>query len=108
MAEQFALTCRQMEAIVSGLADPSIFAVSCAFIMWAWFYYPDRLPRAYNKWIGSAAAVDGRLIAALQRCRSKELQYGEDTGQAPLLQGMCEDFGWPLEWGDPAKSIPFP
>lgn len=76
--------------------------------MWAWFYYPTRLPRAYTKWIGSAAAVDSRLIAALQRCRSKELRYGEDTGQAPLLQGMCKDFGWPLEWGDPAKSIPFP
>lgn len=108
IADQLALTCTQMESIVSELADPSMFAVSCAFIMWAWFYYPTRLPRAYNKWIGSAAAVDSRLIAALQRCRSQELRYGEDTGQAPLLQGMCKDFGWPLEWGDPAKSIPFP
>jgi hypothetical protein len=76
--------------------------------MWSWIYVPSRLPRSYNKWIGSAAAVDQRLIQALQRCRTGELRYGEDTGQAPLLQGMCADYKWPLEWGDPAKSVPFP
>jgi hypothetical protein len=34
--------------------------------------------------------------------------YGKDTGQAPLLQSMCADYGWPKEWGDPAKTIPIP
>ncbi len=71
-------------------------------------YLPARLPRAYSKWIDSAATVDPRLIAALQGCRQGKLRYGEDTGQAPLLQGMCKDFGWPPEWGDPAISAPFP
>ncbi|KAK8086892.1 integral membrane protein [Apiospora phragmitis] len=97
-----------IETAVSRLADPSMFAVSCALIMWSWFYYPSRLPRTYNKWISSAASVDKRLIQALQRCRTKELHYGEDTGQAPLLQGMCRDYKWPLQWGDPAVAIPFP
>src|ERR1700743_3209852 len=76
--------------------------------MWTWIYLPSRLPRAYNKWIGSAAAVDTRLIKALQEVRNGKLRYGEETGHAPLLQSMCADFKWPLEWGDPAKSIPFP
>lgn len=76
--------------------------------MWAWFFSPSRLPRAYNKWISSAAAVDPRLIDALQRCRNGELRYGEDTGLAPLLQDMCSDYKWPLGWGDPVQSIPFP
>ncbi|KAK8077545.1 integral membrane protein- variant [Apiospora saccharicola] len=97
-----------IEAAASSLADPSMFAVSCALIMWSWFYYPSRLPRAYNKWISSAASVDKRLIEALQRCRTNELRYGEDTGQAPLIQGMCRDYKWPLQWGDPAVAIPFP
>ncbi|KAI1296306.1 integral membrane protein [Xylaria venustula] len=97
-----------LDSFISKMADPSIFAASCAFIMWAWFYAPSALPRSYNKWISSAAAVDTRLIEALRRCRKGELRYGEDTGQAPLLQAMCEDYQWPLEWGDPAVTVPFP
>ncbi|KAK8130109.1 hypothetical protein PG999_002489 [Apiospora kogelbergensis] len=96
------------ETAISNLADPTMFAASCALIMWSWFYYPSRLPRAYNKWIDSAASVDKRLIKALQRCRTKELRYGEDTGQASLLQGMCLEYKWPLQWGDPAVAVPFP
>ncbi|RWA11012.1 hypothetical protein EKO27_g4079 [Xylaria grammica] len=96
------------DSFISKMADPSIFAASCAFIMWAWFYAPSALPASYNKWISSAAAVDSRLIEALRRCRKGELRYGEETGQAPLLQSMCSDYQWPLEWGDPATTVPFP
>ncbi|KAI5864233.1 hypothetical protein GGS23DRAFT_489056 [Durotheca rogersii] len=98
----------QVESLISKLADPSIFAASCALIMWAWFYTPSRLPKAYTKWISSAAAVDARLIEALRRCRTGELRYGQETGQGPLLQSMCADYEWPPEWGDPVKTIPFP
>ncbi|RKU43873.1 hypothetical protein DL546_004745 [Coniochaeta pulveracea] len=97
-----------VDSTISRLTDPSIFAVSSGLIMWAWFYQPTNLPRSYGKWISSAAAVDERLIEALRRCRTGVLQYGKDTGQAPLLGGMAEDHGWPVEWGDPAVSIPFP
>jgi hypothetical protein len=96
------------EAAISSLADSTIFASSCALIMWCWIYLPERLPRAYNKWIASAAAVDARLITALNRCRWGELIYGQDTGQAPMLQSMCADYNWPEIWGDPAKTVPIP
>jgi hypothetical protein len=76
--------------------------------MWAWIYSPDRLPHSYNKWIKSAAAVDERLLTALRRTRFGEMQYGVETGQAYVLQDMCKDYGWPLDYGDPVKSIPFP
>jgi hypothetical protein len=102
------LTRFQAEELVSKLTDPAVFALSCALIMWSWIYAPSRLPRSYNKWIASAAAVDQRLIEALQRCRNGDLTYGLDNGQAPLLQAMCADYKWPLDWGDPAKTIPFP
>ncbi|KAK7755647.1 hypothetical protein SLS62_002257 [Diatrype stigma] len=100
------MTCR--------LTDPAIFAASSALIMWAWFYHPSQLPRAYHKWISSAAAVDPRLIEALQRCRRGELRYGHSGSGSgsgskdKLLQSMCADYRWPLDWGDPAKAIPFP
>ncbi|KAI1139675.1 hypothetical protein F5Y05DRAFT_411861 [Hypoxylon sp. FL0543] len=98
----------QLETLLSRLTDTAIFATSSALVMWAWFYSPCKLPKSYTKWISSAAAVDSRLIEALRRCRKGELRYGEDTGQAPLLQSMCADYKWPLEWGDPVKAIPFP
>ncbi|KAI1210610.1 uncharacterized protein F4807DRAFT_422017 [Annulohypoxylon truncatum] len=96
------------ESLISKLTDPTIFAASSALIMWAWFYCPSKLPKSYTKWINSAASVDSRLIEALRRCRSGELIYGKETGQAGLLQSMCADFKWPLDWGDPVKAIPFP
>ncbi|KAM0516699.1 hypothetical protein ACHAPE_005333 [Trichoderma viride] len=97
-----------IEQIISRITDPAVFAASSGLIMWAWFYSPDSLPRSYNKWITSAASVDLRLIEALRRCRTGELIYGKETGQAPLLTSMCEDYDLPTEWGDPVTKIPFP
>ncbi|OLN92113.1 hypothetical protein CCHL11_01520 [Colletotrichum chlorophyti] len=99
---------RRAESLISRFTDPCLFVASCALIMWAWFYNPARLPIAYNKWISSAARVDMRLIEALQRLRAGKIVYGKDTGEAGLLQGMCEKYKWPAEWGDPAKSVPIP
>lgn len=96
------------EAGMSNLADAGVFAISAGTIMWAWIYLPDRLPRAYNKWIQEAAQVDHRLIEVLRKARWGEFVYGRDTGVAPILQSMCRDHGWPLSWGDPAITIPLP
>lgn len=98
----------RVESMVSELADAGVFAISAGAVMWAWFYLPERLPRAYNRWIGEAAQVDRRLVEALRKARWGEFVYGHDTGQAPLLQSMCRDYGWPLDWGDPEKTIPIP
>ncbi|CEJ53764.1 Putative Integral membrane protein [Penicillium brasilianum] len=97
-----------VESYVPGLADAGVFAMSAAVVMWAWFYLPERLPRTYEKWIGEVAKVDTRLIEALRRARRGKFVYGKDTGQAPLLESMCRDFGWPEVWGDPSKTIPIP
>ncbi|GAM37586.1 hypothetical protein TCE0_024f07628 [Talaromyces pinophilus] len=97
-----------VEDIAPRLADAGLFAGSAAVVMWAWFYAPERLPRSYGKWIGEAAQVDGRLIEALRRARRGIFVYGKDTGQAPLLESMCKDYGWPIKWGDPAVTVPIP
>ena len=97
-----------IEARAPALAAAGVFAFSAAIVMWAWFYAPERLPRAYEKWFGGVAKVDNRLIEALRRARRGTFVYGEDTGQAPLLEPMCEEFNWPIEWGDPAKTAPIP
>ncbi|KAM3065308.1 hypothetical protein ACMFMG_004308 [Clarireedia jacksonii] len=98
----------KIEQAISTLTDPTVFAFSCALIMWSFIYTPARLPLAYTKWISSFAQVDQRLLIALRRCRYGELKYGVETGQAHLLQDMCRDYHLPLDFGDPVKSIPFP
>ncbi|KAE8362825.1 hypothetical protein BDV27DRAFT_14622 [Aspergillus caelatus] len=96
------------ESLAPKLADSGVFAASAAVVMWAWFYLPERLPKSYGKWIGEVAKVDSRLIEALRRARRGVFVYGKDTGQAPLLESMCKDYGWPIEWGDPSKTVPIP
>ena len=76
--------------------------------MWAWFYVPERLPRAYNNWIRQAAQVDDRLVQVLRQARRGDFVYGRAGSAAPVLQSMCEEYGWPLAWGDPAQTVPIP
>ncbi|KAF9893726.1 hypothetical protein FE257_009896 [Aspergillus nanangensis] len=97
-----------IERMLPKLVDAGVFATSAAIVMWAWFYLPERLPRSYEKWIGEVAKVDIRLIEALRRARMGTFVYGKETGQAPLLQSMCKDYAWPLEWGDPKETTPIP
>ncbi|KAL3469877.1 hypothetical protein BJX99DRAFT_240434 [Aspergillus californicus] len=96
------------DTVVPRLGDSAVFAASAAVVMWAWFYIPERLPKSYRKWIDEVAKVDDRLVEALRRARRSIFVYGKETGQAPLLESMCKDYGWPLEWGDPKKTIPIP
>ncbi|KAI9681492.1 MAG: hypothetical protein M1817_002776 [Caeruleum heppii] len=98
----------RLEAAVGDVTDAGVFALSASVIMWAWVYLPNRLPRAYNRWIREAAAVDDRLVEALRLFRSGTLRYGQATEHARLLQSMCDDYGWPRAWGDPAQSMPIP
>lgn len=98
----------RLAKLVQYAADPTIFAFSAAVIMWSWFYSPERLPRAYNHWISAAASIDPRLIQALRLARQGIYLYGEETGQAHLLGGLCRELGLPPRWGDPVKTIPIP
>lgn len=97
-----------LESALERYTDSGVFALSTSIIMWAWFYQPERLPKAYRKWIQDAAEADGRLIEALRLARDGKFVYGKETGQAPLLQNMCKEYSWPLDWGDPAKTVPIP
>ncbi|RKF77716.1 putative integral membrane protein [Golovinomyces cichoracearum] len=98
----------KLEMLISKLADPLIFSSSCTLIMFAWLYTPDRLPRAYNNWIKSAAAVDMRLLQLLRQFRDGTLEYGTEKPDPNTLKEMCKDYKWPVEWSDYVKTIPVP
>ncbi len=99
---------RFISSAISRHADSLVFAISSGTVMWAWVYFPTRLPRAYNKWIGEAAQIDSRLIETLREARAGRFVYGQGTGLAPVLQGMCKEYDWPLAWGEPGTTIPIP
>ncbi|KAM5502793.1 hypothetical protein McanMca71_004451 [Microsporum canis] len=99
---------RRVRSLAPKLADTGLFAVSSAIVMWAWFYLPDRLPYSYGKWISEAAQLDGRILEALRTARRGDWAYGRDNGDQIVLESMCADYGWPIEWGTPEKTIPIP
>ncbi|PWN42057.1 hypothetical protein IE81DRAFT_290943 [Ceraceosorus guamensis] len=90
-------------------AEGLTFVVSCAVIMWSWFYAPERLPPTYVKWITNLATMDERLLFAL-RSRHKSNPYRwdyQDTRCPPQAIDLCgslaESLGHPYEWGDPSR-----
>ena len=97
-----------IDAMVAYMADPIVFAASSGIVMWAWFYYPDRLPRAYNRWIAGVARVDPRLVQVLRQARMGEFVYGRETGHGALLESFCIDHDLPVAWGNPNLTIPIP
>ncbi|KAK2834895.1 hypothetical protein FQN49_006806, partial [Arthroderma sp. PD_2] len=98
----------RLESLAPQLADTGVFAISSAIVMWAWFYLPNRLPYSYGKWISEAAQLDDRILNALRTARRGDWVYGRDNGDTLVLESMCADYGWPLEWGSPAKTTPIP
>lgn len=96
------------EAMVSYMADPFVFATGSGVVMWSWFYYPDRLPRAYSRWIGGVAQVDPRLVEVLRQARMGEFIYGHETRHGTLLESFCRDLNLPVAWGNPKLTIPIP
>ena len=94
--------------LIKSLADPWLFSASSATIMWAWFYAPERLPRAYNQWISRIAEIDRRLIHALRLCRQGDFIYGSNVTQDADLPSLCKELDLPPEWGNPTLTIPIP
>lgn len=99
---------KYLEPALKAVADPSIFALSSAVIMWAWFYAPERLPRTYNTWITKIAELDYRLLHALRLCRQGDFVYGDRNSADADLPSLCADLGLPTQYGNPAVTIPIP
>lgn len=89
---------RGVSQSVLGLSDVALFTFACFFIMFAWFYYPERLPPSYRKWITMAANMDDELIDVLRGVRKGEIVYGESKYD-DHLKGMCERIGMDPEVG---------
>ncbi|KAK0564872.1 hypothetical protein OC861_004049 [Tilletia horrida] len=92
-------------------ADGLVFVVCCAQIMWAWFYYPQRLPPTYSKWISNLAWMDVRLFNTLKSHRSGEPHKwtygGEEEKQQKAIEvctALTEELKLPARWGNTARA----
>ena len=46
--------------------------------------------------------MDERVLTALRECRSGKFIYGRETGAGRILKPLCQELGYPEEWGNPA------
>lgn len=87
-------------ALASGVGDGALFVALSYLVMYAWFYYPERLPPAYRRWITLAAAMDDEMVEMLRLIKHGTLVYGEDGPKARLLEQYCRRYGQ-----DPARGL---
>ena len=88
--------------------DSVVFWLCSARIMYSFFYYPERLPSSYVKWISSLANIDSRLLAAVRGIKDGTWSYRTGTSSPDvraLLTTGAADIGLPATWGDP-HTIP--
>lgn len=83
-------------------ADTVVFSLSCLEIMFAWFYEPSRLPRAYNTWISKTAQLDPNVVLVLRLLYKGDITYGVQGPYTHLLRARAAQLGMPAELGDPA------
>lgn len=57
-------------------ADTALFTLSCTEIMYSWFFTPETLPPAYDRWITKLAAMDFRLMNYLRQKQQGNLPPG--------------------------------
>lgn len=88
--------------------DGMLFVVSSFFIMHYWFFYPDKLPPAYHRWITSAAEVDPEIVHLFQSLKDGTLKYGDpNCVNAKLFEPLCIKYGQDPELADLVKHQPF-
>lgn len=84
----------------AGTGDAALFTIFCYFIMRAWFYFPEKLPPAYAKWITAAAAMEDDLRPGLKAFKNRVLRYGESGPHSEAFIPICRRNGKDLKYCD--------
>ncbi|TPX47784.1 hypothetical protein SeMB42_g03192 [Synchytrium endobioticum] len=80
--------------------DTLLFVLSCAEIMWAWFYHQYALPKSYVKWISTMSEIDSAIHIMLNRVRTGELVYRQYSPDVEICKEMARKLGLPESLGD--------
>lgn len=107
------VTARALDSLVRShkpgrRGDAPLFAASASIIMYAWFYFPQRLQPRYRKWITDMAQMDVELLDALRLIRSNDMLYGVPNPHDTMLAPICARIGLPADQGNTTKTVPIP
>jgi hypothetical protein len=73
------------------------FQLSTWQIMYSWFYYPESLPRMYNKWILRMANMDSVLLDELRFIKHGTTNYSPEKPLRAEVQRYVRSFGFPKD-----------
>ncbi|CAI5757312.1 unnamed protein product [Candida verbasci] len=91
---------------IAQYGDALLFITSCAPIMFCWFFYPEKLPPSYSKWITSAANMDPDFLEVLNLVRDKKLIYGEHGPYEDYLAPYFIKYGKDPQRGNTVLNQP--
>lgn len=91
---------------LSGYGDALLFIASCTCIMFCWFFYPEKLPPSYHKWITSTANMDIEFWEILRLVQQKKLVYGEHGPYEDYLGPYFEKHGRDPKRGNTVLTQP--
>ena len=74
--------------------------------MFCWFFYPEKLPPSYHKWITSAANMDIEFWEILRLVQQKKLVYGEHGPYEDYLGPYFEKHGRDPKRGNTVLTQP--
>jgi hypothetical protein len=68
--------------------------------MRSWFYFPEKLPPSYNRWILQLARMDKRLLELLRYARTGDFVYGQKPNAEVLkmCHGIAAGAGKDISW----------
>lgn len=89
-------------------ADILLFCGSSFFIMFNWFYYPEKLSPAYRMWITRAANMDDELVEMLRLVKQNKVIYGKKCANQNIFDNMCEKYGLDKSLGDMSVNRAIP
>lgn len=92
-----------LPAMLQNFGDGLLFIGSCTFIMYSWFFNPERLPPAYRKWITSAATMDDEMVGLLKGFHDDTLKYGTESH---YLDEYCKRYNRDPKEGDLVSHQP--
>jgi hypothetical protein len=78
-------------------ASAIAFQLSTWQIMYSWFYYPESLPKMYNKWILRMANMDSVLLDQLRFIKHGTTNYSPDKPLRIEVQRYVKSLGFPQD-----------
>lgn len=92
---------RLVPASVAPFGDGLLFIIACYFIMYSWFFTPNKLDPNYCKWITSAANMDPEIVEMLKGIKDGDFDYNrQKIPEQDVLAPYCRRYNEDIRKGN--------